>query len=47
MQNLHPNPEATQTFKRAIGANLVPWKLERGGVGNSAAFRIARDIATN
>lgn len=27
MENLHPNPKATETFKRAVPASAMPWKL--------------------
>lgn len=28
MENLHPNPMAPHTFKRAVPASGIPWKLE-------------------
>lgn len=28
MEDLHPNPDAPQTFKRAVPAQDLPWKLE-------------------
>lgn len=28
MENLHPNPDAPQTFRKAVPAELSPWRLE-------------------
>jgi len=28
MENLHPNPKAPETFRRAVPARNMPWKLE-------------------